>query len=166
MDLRDYLIGSVEDVHRMLGIASQELTDDVAHWQPPGTVNTIAQLLAHVVTGEDQGSHRIRGEDLLFDSGNWASKTGIPADRNIWGKGWRLNIEGFNEYRVLVAEQALAFAKTITPADLDGEFLPRPDGDPRPKTFAVRTLMMHHALGHCGEISTIKGLQGLKGLPF
>jgi hypothetical protein len=30
----------------------------------------------------------------------------------------------------------------------------------------LRTILINHALGHCGEISTLKGIQGLKGLPI
>jgi hypothetical protein len=29
-----------------------------------------------------------------------------------------------------------------------------------------QAIYINHGLGHCGEISAIKGMQGLKGLPI
>jgi hypothetical protein len=30
----------------------------------------------------------------------------------------------------------------------------------------TQAVFVNHAMGHCGEISALKGIQGLKGLPI
>jgi hypothetical protein len=165
MDLIEYVRANLADAHRMLGIAMQDLSEDVAHWQPPGTANTIGALLAHMVTGEDLAFNRqIKDGTLIFDAGDWASKTGIPADRKIWTPGWRLNVEAFDEYRLAVEENAKAGLDALTPADFEREV--EWYNGMRPIGGVLRTSVIHHILGHSGEISSLKGAQGLKGLPF
>ena len=48
MEMLEYLRSSVKAVNEMVDNAMQDLTDDVVNFQPGGTANTIAQLLAHV----------------------------------------------------------------------------------------------------------------------
>ena len=167
MDIKDYLIGSVEDAHRMLGIAMQDLTDEVALWQPPGTANTIASLLAHMVIGEDRAINRmIKGGESLFESGGWPERTGIPAGQGaIWETGWSLNLPAFKQYQEAVQVTATTYLEGAVAADFDRE-VPAFGTTMRPVAGILRGIIIHHILGHTGEISALKGVQGLKGLPF
>ena len=54
MDEREFLIEELADGHRMVGSALSDLTSEVAQWQPGGTANSIAALLAHTIVGEDR----------------------------------------------------------------------------------------------------------------
>ena len=166
MEIKEYLVGALADAHRLLGIAAQDLSEDIVHWQPQGTANSIASLLAHIVTAEDGGINRLlKGGDSLFNSGCWSRKTGIPQDlAAIWEKSWRLDQAAFEEYRLAVEASAKTYVESINLADLDREI---PGGRaPRTAASVLRTFAIHHVIGHAGEISTLKGLQGLKGLPF
>jgi hypothetical protein len=147
-------------------IALSELTPDVAHYSAGGTTNTIAQLLAHMTIGEDGAFNRnIKGGSRLIESDGWAEKVGIPLERGaVWGKDWKLNIEAFTEYREAVKASADAYLATMDLADLDKpvEWF----NGPRPAHEVIQIVVINHLLGHAGEISTLKGIQGLKGLPF
>ena len=82
MDERQLLIEELADGHRMVGAALSDLTSEVAEWQPGGTANSIASLLAHTIVGEDRVVNQMFGAgELLFVSGDWAAKTGIPAGK-------------------------------------------------------------------------------------
>jgi uncharacterized damage-inducible protein DinB len=167
VDLVDFIRSEFDAVHNQLAISMQDLDDEVVHWHPGGLANTIAQLLAHVVTGQDLLiADKIGGGASLHESG-WAEKTGIPLVRTeIWQRGaWRLNLEAFNEFRLAVEANSSAYAARLDPAELEVERA-WVRGPAQPTGRLLQTIFINHALGHCGEISTIKGQRGLKGLPI
>jgi uncharacterized damage-inducible protein DinB len=167
VDIIDFVRTSGEGAHRMLGFACDDLDDELVHWHAGGTTNTIAQLLAHMVSAEDLLiNERIAGGKSLHQSG-WADKTGIPLNRpEIWQRdAWRLDLAAFNDYRLAVQESALRVVDSLTQADL-GREVEWVRGPARPAAALLQTVFISHLLGHCGEISALKGLRGLKGLPM
>lgn len=147
-------------------IALEGLTPEVAHFDAGGTTNTIAQLMAHMTIGEDGGFNRfLQGKDRIIETNGWAEKIGIPLERGaVWGKDWKLKIDAFREYRELVKQSASSYLETMDLADLDREV--EAFAGPRPAHNIIQIIVINHMLGHSGEISTLKGIQGLKGLPF
>jgi hypothetical protein len=166
LDLIEFLRAEAQEGQRMLDIALTDLEEGVANWQPPGTANSIAQLLAHVVTGQDRAVNLVlKGGQPVFQAGSWAAATGIPEERGaIWRKDWRLNVASFCEYRAAVRESLEDYLSSIDLGTLEREF-PWAGGN-QSGWWLARTIFINHVLGHAGEISTLKGLQGLKGLPF
>jgi uncharacterized damage-inducible protein DinB len=167
MELLDYLRTSVEAVNDMVDTAMQDLTDEVVNYHAGGTSNTIAQLLAHVISGQDLLiNEKIGGGRSLHETG-WAEKTGIPLDRpQIWQRAaWKLDLAGFDAYRREVARCAEETYAALTPVDLDRE-IAWVRGPNRPLALMTQAIFVNHGLGHCGEISSLKGVQGLKGLPI
>ncbi len=166
MELRELLVAEMADVHRMIGASLTDLTPEIAHWEPGGTANTIAGLLAHTVFAEDNAINRVlKAGQSLFERDGWAAKTGIPTGRGaIWTKGWTLELAAFNAYRTAVQESADAWIATYEPAALDREV--EWFGGPRSGASLLRGVIITHALGHAGEISALKGIQGLNGLPL
>ncbi len=166
MELKEYLTGEMENVQRLLGLALQDLDDEVANWQPGGTANSIASILAHVTSTQDNSINvTLLGGETVFESGGWAAKTGIPAEsEKIWGGGWQLNLNGFAEYQAALAGSMNRFMESLDEADLDKEV--SYSQRPRPAAWMLRNIIFHHSLYHSGEIFTLKGLMGLKGLPF
>ena len=166
MELMDFVKCGFVDAHRNIGFAMDDLMEEVAHWQPPGTANSIASILAHVVRGEDAVINRsVNGGETLFDSGGWAAKTGIPSEISaIWEPSWRLNIAAFKDYLAAVSESADSCVAGLTAADLDREV---PYGQsPQSMGFVLRRMVVTHMIGHAGEMSALKGMQGLNGLPM
>ena len=167
MELMEYLRSAGEGAHRMLGFACDDLDEELVHWHAGGTTNTISQLLAHMVSAEDLLlNDRLAGGKSLHESG-WAEKTGIPLNRpEIWQRdAWRLNLDAFNAYRLEVQESAFKVLDSLTPSGLDRE-VEWFRGPPRPAGALLQTVFISHLLGHCGEVSALKGLRGLKGLPM
>jgi uncharacterized damage-inducible protein DinB len=160
----------IEAVNAMVDTAMQDLTDEVVNFEPGGTANTIAQLLAHMVSGQDllvNDKLRVGGGTPLHESG-WAEKTGIPLERPlIWQQRhtWRLSLPALDEYRREVGACALRLIDSMSEDDLDRE-ASWIRGPARPVAMLWQTIYINHGLGHCGEISAIKGMQGLKGLPI
>lgn len=168
MDYIEWVEGEIADSYIMGDQVLDGLTEEIAHWEPGGTTNNIAQLMAHLTMGQDRAVNvAIKGEQSVFDLGGWGAKTGIPAERGgIWAKGWRLNLDAFREYRSEVNASVRAFLEMAQPSDFEGEVQWGPPGVMRSRLWVLRTPATSHLRFHYGEISTIKGLQGLKGLPF
>lgn len=168
MDYIEWLRNEVAEGHIMGDQVMDGLTHEVAHWEPGGTTNNIAQLMAHLTMGQDRAVNvAIRGEQSVFDLRGWGEKTGIPAARGaVWNKGWKLNLDAFREYRSQVNASVKAFFATAKPTDFEGDVEWGPPGMVRSRLWVLGTPATAHVRFHCGEISTIKGLQGLKGLPY
>ena len=167
MELVDFVRGQADSALRMISTSMEDLTDDIVHWQPGGTANSIAQILAHMVSGQDLLiADKIGGGTTLHESG-WAEKTGIPAARvEIWNKeGWRLNLPGFEEYRQAVEANSRRYLDSLTAGSLDKEYA-WVRGPEQPVHRLLQTIFINHALGHSGEISALKGTKGLRGLPI
>jgi len=165
MELLEHLRMSVKAVNDMVETAMRDLTDEVVNYHAGGTANTIAQLLAHVVTSQDLLINNRFANGTILHEG-WADKTGIPIDRTqIWQHGWQLDLAGFDAYRKEVATSAEAAFAAMEPEDLD-RMIPWGRVPDRPVPLITQAVFVNHAMGHCGEISALKGIQGLKGLPI
>ena len=167
MELIDFIRAECDSALDMISRSLEDLDDEIVQWQPGGTANTIGQILAHLVSGQDLlVGEKLKGGTTLHASG-WAEKTGIPAGRTqIWVKGvWRLNLEGFRQYHAAVDAQSRGYLASITPADLERQ-VAWIRGPEQPVSQLFRTIFINHALGHCGEMSALKGIRGLKGLPI
>ena len=111
---------------------------------PAGTANSIASLLAHTIVGEDRVVNQMFGAgELLFQSGDWAAKTGIPAENSeIWQPGWALNIEAFDAYRREVQQSMDALLADLDPATLDDDI--EAFGSPRRRGWMLRVAVSNH----------------------
>ena len=167
MELIDFIRAQCESALEMIQHSLQDLDDEIVHWQPGGTANSIGQILAHLVSGQDLLiGERLKGGTALHVSG-WAEKTGIPADRTqIWHKdAWRLDLEAFKAYHAAVDAQSRAYLASMTPEDLERQ-VAWIRGPEQPVSRLFQVIFINHALGHCGEISALKGTRGLNGLPI
>ena len=167
MELIDFIRAQCGSALEMIQRSLDDLDQEVVEWQPGGTANGIGQILAHLVTGQDLLiGDKLKGGTALHVQG-WAQKTGIPEDRTqIWNKeGWRLNLDGFKQYHAAVDAQSRAYLESITAADLERE-VAWIRGPEQPVSRLFQVLFLNHALGHCGEMSALKGIRGLKGLPI
>jgi len=166
LDLRETYLVALNDAHRMGDIALEGLTREVAQYDAGGTTNTIQQLLSHMTIGEDNAINRmLKGGERILEAQGWAAKTAIPTERGaVWGKEWALDLDAFREYRELVKHSAVDYVSNMDLADLDRE-VEWMNGT-RPAHSVLQVVVIHHMLGHSGEVSALKGLQGLKGLPF
>ena len=168
MELVDFIRGQAESAIGMIEHSMQDLTPEVIHYEAGGTSNTIAQLLAHMVTGQDLLiQDKIRGGGVTLHNSGWAEKTGVPADRSlIWQReAWRMDLPGFGEYVRAVLANSRSYIESLDASVLEQEHA-WIRGPEQPVHRLMQTIFINHALGHCGEISTLKGIQGLKGLPI
>ena len=174
MDSISVIRQQFQGAHGLVEATMQGVTQQQAHWAPPGTANPLGATYAHVVIGEDSILNRMaRGAQPLSET-TWAGKLGLSepppgqgGDLAGWSRRVQVELPALQKYAQAVyanTDEWLASLKPEDlqrPVDLSGFGLGQQN-----LAFLVAGIMLQHANNHCGEISCLKGLQGAKGYPF
>lgn len=168
MEANMFARAQLVDVHRMVRAVLRDATDAQLAWQPPGTANSAGAAYLHLLTAEDGFVNRtLRGGPTLWDADGWAARLDVPELPRLgdWSAvhGRAFTLEALAPYQQAVHAASLAYAEALAPADLD-----------RPVDFLGRTVPLADVLArvtvhtclHAGEIASLRGAQGVRGLPF
>ncbi len=145
---------------------------DVLNKQVAGaTVTSIASIYAHMVMSEDAiVNGMMQGKPQLFVTGGWEAKTGVklPGETSAvnvdWAHAMKMDFGKFQEYAKAVFANTDSYLKSLSDAQMQ-EKVQTPVGEQTREWFIVNILATHYPQ-HGGEIAAVKGVQGLKGLPF
>lgn len=152
------------------------VTNEIAHWKPGGAANPIGAQIAHVILAEDgliNGA--MKGGAPLFAS-SFADKVGISsppprtqgdspfANWHEWANSVEVDLEKLKTYATAVHAATDAYFETLTDTDL-AEIVDSPFG-PIPRSSFLTGGLILNVNTHCGEISALKGIQGLKGYAY
>jgi hypothetical protein len=169
MDVKTYIQQQIANAHHQIDAVMKDITEEQFNWLPPGTINPISAILVHVLGGEDFFVQAvIQGKPRCWDVQGWSKKIGIetpPGPGHGWEefKSMKLAIAPVMDYGQSLREATDAYLATLTEAELD-----------RQVSFAGRMvpvaemlmILVTHIASHAGEIAAVKGMQGIKGLPF
>jgi uncharacterized damage-inducible protein DinB len=154
VELTQYALSNAFD---LLQQVVADLTQEQADWVPPGTVSTIGAVYSHTITYVDFIVQRvcIGQSDADFAE---------PPPEEIRMQQVQVDLSALHEYADQVQSAAQEWLSTLTPADLDR----------RRNTSAgelnlgqlLESYIIWHINAHCGEISALKGCQGLSGYPW
>ena len=157
-----------------LGILSQvtaDLTQEQADWTPPGIANPIGGLYWHTLASLDMIVHGWgMGKDSLFQTEGWQEKVVVSSapderkDHPPEMRETRVDLLALREYEKVVVEAAQGWLASLSPEDL-ARNVETPIGE-LSLAQMVETFVVWHINAHCGEISALKGCQGVKGYPF
>ena len=146
------------------------ISDDLAHDDPSGLVSPIGAQAAHVVTGMDFFLVSLAiGKDALLMS-SFADKSGISepppmgGDWTKWGTNVKVDLSALHSYANAVFAEIDSYLGSITDEDLQEK---KDFGGAGEQTIEwAFNIIMLNTYSHVGEISAIKGMNGLKGYPF
>src|SRR5262245_30749612 len=103
------LRANLADAHWLLEQVIAGLTDEQAHWAPPGTANTIAATYAHVVASEDVFVQETLGRRPTLERSDWLGRDGISlpvprrgADWFAWSRRVRVDLPAARAYAAAV----------------------------------------------------------------
>jgi hypothetical protein len=164
MDAVTYAKLGLERTFGLFNTIADGMTPEQYNWHPGGTANSIARTHVHAMTSVD---FFITGT-LACAEMRWktfAPQQGLPANpMEIWSYTGDVSLDAMKEYGRAVQDAALAYVGALNDGDLDREVDTAFFGK---QTVAFMVgLAGIHAMGHGGDMAAIKGLQGLKGLPF
>jgi hypothetical protein len=166
--------------HQLLEGTIEGVTQEQAHWTPPGIALPIGPTYAHIVLSEDGTLNgMLKGSAPLFAS-SWAGKTGVSElppppnpkapgfpDWSGWSRRVKVDLAKLRQYSKSVYAATDDYLASLSDEDLK-----------RPVSLAALGLgestlgyvlvngVLGNALAHSGEISCLKGLQGKRGYPF
>jgi hypothetical protein len=174
INLSQILLDQVKQTHKYLEQTMDEVTDEVAQFQPPGTANPIAGTYAHLVFTEDYVINKmLQNKAPLFET-TWKDMTGAselqPSDwvneYPKWLRRVKLQLAEFKKYALEVFENSEAYIKSLSDKDLERMVKAEWGGNDRSVADILGMMVLAHANNIMGEIAVLKGIQGLKGYPF
>lgn len=133
-------------------------------------VGTISSIYAHAVFGEDGiVNGMFQNKPLLYMEGGWEPKVRIrhpggPMQTEDWAAGVKMDYASFQQYANAVFAQTDAYLAALPDADMDRK-IQGPAGETTIGWMVVNIFATHFPQ-HLGEIAALKGVHGIKGLPF
>jgi hypothetical protein len=172
MESRTLLQQYVGISHNVLEETLGETTPEQATAQPSGNANSIAANYAHVVTAEDFLINNVGfGKPPLFAT-TMAGKTGLSepptqGDWSEWAKRVQIDFPALRAYGQAVHANTDALITGASEEDLGRDIDLTSFGfGHMPLGVFIALFAGGHINMHTGEISCLKGLQGMKGYPF
>ncbi len=164
-----------KNAHEVLEGTMEGLTSAQAHWTPPGVANPLGATYVHVAVSEDGviGGMLKGGPPLLAAA--WAGKVGVselppmPGGEGLppwdaWARKVQVDLPAVRAYAQAVYAATDAYLASLPDEALNQSLDLGPLGQYTLGSFL--TVMLFNVAWHTGEISSLKGLQGLRGYPF
>ena len=180
MDDTRLLRDQLRQAHAFLDGAFADVTDDQAHWAPPGLANPLGATYAHVLFGEDALVSTLSGRQPLFAE-SWAGCAGgselpplaeqgsalpLGAEWFAWGRRLCVTLPVLRSYGKAVWQASDDYLSALSEEDLATTFDFSSAGFGNPSlAWVLSSGLIGHVLAHWGEIVCLKGLQGQRGFP-
>lgn len=160
--------------HDLLETTMKDVTEELAHWAPPGVANPLGATYMHVVVGEDALLSTVARQDKPLFMSTFAGKMGVDKPPpgpgqglDEWARQVKVDLAQARDYAKAVYASTDAYLASLSSADLDAPIdMARFGMGQQPRSTLVAGIVLQHINNHLGEISCLKGLQGAKGYPF
>lgn len=154
-------------VHEYLDIAFDGCEGEtLARMIPGATVGPIGAIYLHAIASEDWAvQDLIQGKPKLADTGGWFERLGMEVAKDPDFSKANMDLTVMKEFAKTVHDASFAWLDSITDAEFDREI----DWFGRAThniAWVLADVVHAHVSVHAGEIAALKGVMGLKGLPF
>jgi len=149
---------SLEIAFDILSSVTADLTQEQADWRPPGTANTIGSIYSHILTYVDSYMRN------YFIEGKPQPQTVESRPAELWMHDVHVDLSELHAYAGQVRSTVQNWLSSVTPKDLERREVTT--AGEMNVGHAVAAFIIWHINAHCGEISALKGCQGLKGYPW
>lgn len=166
MDTIGFLKQRMMMTDMVFGQMMNDVSPEVFHWRPQGNANRISALFLHVVTSQDRGYlSTFQGKPTLWES-EWHAKLGLPKDAGYdQFNSLDFDLQAALQYGQAVQAATGEYISALQPGELDRLLGFEMMGE-QATVGSMLNIMIMHKDAHGGEIACLKGVQGLKGLPF
>ena len=79
----------ITETHAWFEATAGDVTEEQAHWRPPGIANPIAAVYAHVIVGADFGLNSILQKRQPLIATDWDGKAGLSELMPLGSTGFR-----------------------------------------------------------------------------
>jgi len=155
VELLQFSLGAAFDI---LSRVTADLTQEQADWRPPGIANTIGSIYSHILTYVD---YYVRN---YYIEGKPQPVTVESRPAELWMQDVQVDLSELHQFASEVESTVQDWLSSLTPVDLER----RGDttGGELSLAQGLELFVIWHINAHCGEISALKGCQGLKGYPW
>ena len=173
MDIITLLREQIRGAHEYLDETMADVSPEQAQWIPPGRATPIGANYFHLVQTEDAIIQALRGREMLGATA-WADKLGAsepqpaaPWEEKVyfdWSRRVQLDLPKLRQYAKAVYASTDEYLVGVQADDLDT--LPDLSSigmTPVMLGWVLTRYIAGHADNMCGEVSTLKGLQGARG---
>ena len=161
---------SIQWGNEILEMVMADVTDAQARTIPPGVAHPIGAIYAHGLIDEDGiVNGMLRGQAPRFAIEGEAIGVAVPQMHldPAWARGLTPDLAALRRYKDRVIADVNAYLDTMTDADLDRPIDLSANGlGVQNLGWALNALVAGHLNNMAGEISALKGTQGLRGYPF
>ena len=171
MRINEQMGESIQYLSSLFKSMTADMSDEEFHWQPPGTAHSVAATYAHAALATDWQLHSVLQGGQPKYEGDWAGKNGVnivqPQQTAEWAKNVRVDRERFGPYAEAVFAAMLSYCAGLSDEDMERtiDMSKMGFGEPTVGWF-MSHLVVIHLSQLAGEISAIKGSQGLEGYGF
>ncbi len=161
----------IQWAHDLLELVMQDVTPEQSAWLPPGIANPLGAQYAHALLAEDAVVNQLlRGAQPLFES-TWVNRTGVSIPQMEatpeWSRSVRVNLPEARTYAQAVYAATIEYLDALEDVDLDQVLdLTAQHLGHQTLGWSLVALVAGHIHNMAGEISCLKGLQGVSGYPF
>lgn len=155
VELLQFSLGAAFDI---LGQVTADLTQEQADWRPPGTASTIGSIYPHILTYVD---YYVRN---YFVEGKPQPQTVESRPTELWMQDIQVDLSELHTCADQVRSTAQNWLSSLAPEDLERRALTTVGEISEDQ--AVVLSIIWHVNADCGQISALKGCQGLKGYPW
>ena len=177
MEATTLLREQLQVAHQWLEGTMADVTPEQAHWTPPGIATPLGASYAHVLTSEDMIIKGMLQQTAPLLASTWAGRTGLSEPPPMPGPAWgeygpwtrrvQIDLPALRAYGQAVYEATAAYLAGLTPADLDRPVDLSGVGLGQVTLgWVLSNLVIAHSHDLMGEISCLKGLQGVRGYPM
>jgi hypothetical protein len=169
MSATGLLLQQYKDAHARLEQTLDGVSQEQAHWAPPGNANPIGAGYVHVLVGEDLIINAILQNQPPKLTAAWSGKAGFseppPAGQEWadWSRRVKVDLATTRRYAKDVYASAETYLASIDDSELDHERQFLRSG--RQTASQILCDLVLHIHEHCGEIACLKGMQGERGYP-
>jgi hypothetical protein len=157
----------MQTMHNYMETAIADCSPGVLSNRLPGaTINSAGAAYAHTTFSEDGlVNGLVRGTTPVYYAQGWAQKIGIDMPKGGLEPDWDVNFDLglFRQYAAAVYRASDEYLASVTDAELartvDPGFMPA-----LPISAFFADVLVWHTATHQGEISALKGVQGVNGL--
>lgn len=174
MDVQSVIRWQLEWAHDTVEQAVADLSPDQLHYQIPNAmIQPIAAVYAHVVLAEDWLiNDKMRQQPTQYERDGWVEKAkALPFSASMeraddWAASVRTcDFDTLREFAQQVYAATDAYVASLTDIDLARPIPFGPLGD-LPAAKFLSNIVAHHVGQHGGELCALKGVLGMRGLPY
>jgi hypothetical protein len=171
MDAIALLREQIKAAHQFLEDTMADVTPEQAAWMPPGVALPLGGLYVHGICGEDFAVNRLLKDGQPLYASTFTGTSGIsdpaPYISREWAAALTLDLARAREYAQAVYAATDEYLAGLRAEDLDGMADLSAEGwGAWPLHLVLTRFVAAHIDNMTGEISCLKGLQGVKGYPI